>query len=122
MTDTTHTIEIDRPNLPLTCPFDDCDWSSQPMGDGARISHDHAARSHYEREHAGRVKIRVTLEREQLLGDRDPVEIADRAHDYMAEGDAPPGWDVAYTSAEVLDAADPHPSRDDADDVQEGDQ
>jgi len=68
-------------------------------------SHEHDAEMHYEREHAGKVRIKVTLEREQLLGTRDPQDIADAYFEKMQDKELL-GWDVAYSSVEVLEESD----------------
>lgn len=102
---------------PFDCPFDGCDWSSKrpnglgfdrPANEEYRI-HERRAEEHYEDEHAGRAKVRVTLEMEQRLGAQDPHDIADRYHDQFEERDDITGWDVAYAVAEVIEESDPHP-------------
>jgi len=88
-----------------TCPFPDCEWTYEYDGDdyGSRLSADHRAQMHYEREHAGQVEIQVTLERTQLLGGRDPEAIRERYHDEDWSG-----WAVAHVRTEVLEEADDH--------------
>jgi hypothetical protein len=87
---------------PKPCPFPDCNRQ-------LRTEHDSAM--HYEREHAGRVRVLVTIEHEQLLGDRDPQDVADAMHDRYADD-----FEVAWTRAEVVEPADDHSqlSEDDA--------
>lgn len=90
------------------CRFEDCDWSHEfdSDGHGDRDVASYRTRRHYEREHGGRVRIRVTLEREQILGDRDPHDVADRFHDSFE--DRVGGWDVSYAVAEVVEEPDDH--------------
>lgn len=101
--------EQDLEPVPFDCPIDGCDYTT--ASDGAyerdRLAHEHDAEMHYEREHAGRVRIKVVLETEQLLGGRDPMDVADHHFDRMSEDDRTPfGYDVAYTVAEVIEESD----------------
>lgn len=90
-----------------TCPFEGCEWSYESRRDDytAGLDADFKAEQHYEREHAGRVRIQVALEQEQMLGDRDPEEIRERVMDRF---ESEPGYEVAYVRTEVLDEADDH--------------
>lgn len=93
------------------CPFDGCDWSKEydPNSYDSGLDADFAAEMHYEREHAGRVRIRVTLEVEQLLGSRDPEEIGSRALDRWQEKTS---WTPIHTQVKVVEDADDHPPSD----------
>ena len=88
------------------CPFPGCEWSYDRDGDGYTdvLEADRRAHRHYEREHAGEVRIQVTLEKTQRLGDRDPAAIRER----LLEGLSVPGYDVAHARTEVLEPADDH--------------
>jgi hypothetical protein len=94
--------------LPATreCPFPDCEWTDDydPDSEGSVITSEFEAEHHYEREHAGRVEIQVTLERTQLLGTRETKDIRKR---YLDETDFT-GWDVASVRTRVLKEADDH--------------
>ena len=95
----------------VTCPFDGCDWSRRlayPDSPDADMMAEHKAITHYEREHAGRCRIRVVLESEQLLRHGTLEERIDRAHDRWADKDLGLGWDVAYVLGEVIEPADDH--------------
>lgn len=63
---------------------------------------------HYEREHAGRCRIRVVLESEQLLRSGTLQDRIDDAHDRWVDKDVGVGWDVAYVLGEVVQEADDH--------------
>lgn len=92
----------------LTCPFPDCGWSYEYEPNLVdELSLDYKRERHYEREHAGRVKIHVKLETTQLLGDRDLQDISDRYHDKMADK-LPPSMDLSWTAAEEIEPADNH--------------
>ena len=103
-------------NLPKTCPFDGCDWTPKLTGptdfqthaDRERW-HEQRATEHYERQHAGRVRVRAVLERDVLLGPRDPHDAADAALERLREREDILGFDVAYTVAEVVEEPDDHP-------------
>jgi len=96
-----------------TCPFEDCDWSYEYGAESYSTERDadyHAER-HYEKEHAGRIRIQVTLETEELLGEREPREIRERAIDRFEETSR---YDVAFVRTEVLEQSDDHPEIDSA--------
>lgn len=88
------------------CPFEDCEWSIEYDPDDCygEYDADYKSERHYEREHAGRVEIQVTLEREQMLGDRDPDDIRERV---LAEEDFG-AWAVAHVRTRVLEEPDDH--------------
>ncbi|PGF14417.1 hypothetical protein CP556_21385, partial [Natrinema sp. CBA1119] len=90
------------------CPFPDCEWAYEyaPDYDG-RLEADFRSEMHYEREHAGEVRIKVTLETAQLLGDRNPMAVAEHAHERFADKTTA-GYEVAYACAEVTEEADDH--------------
>jgi hypothetical protein len=99
--------ESDRRTEQLTCPFEGCEWEhnynpDSPWGREDAESH---AELHYERDHAGKVRIQVTLEREQLLGERDPEDIRERV---MNDFEEKSSYDVAFVRTEVLEEADDH--------------
>lgn len=98
----------ERATIPFDCPIEGCDYSTASEGayERDRLAHEHDAEMHYEREHAGRVRIKVVLETEQLLGERDPMDVADYFHDRFTDSDRPHGFDVAYTVAEVIEESD----------------
>lgn len=90
------------------CPFPDCDWSYEsrfPDSYSGELSADFRAEQHYEREHAGRVRIQVTLETEQQLGGRDPKEV--REH-FLERYEESTHIDVAYVRTEVLEEPSDH--------------
>lgn len=89
------------------CPFPDCDWDYRydPEQYYDELDKDFAAEQHYEREHAGRVRIQVTLEKEQMLCERDPREIRERLSEEM---EGVKGFSLAYVRTEVLEDADDH--------------
>lgn len=87
------------------CPFPDCDWEYEYRPDySGETSADYQSELHYEREHAGRVRIQVTLEAEQLLGGRDPDDIRES---YLERDDYRP-FEVAHVATEVFEPADDH--------------
>lgn len=90
-----------------TCPFKGCDWSYESRHDGysAELDADFKAEHHYEREHAGRVRIQVTLESEQRLGPRDPQDIRENVIERFEDTTS---YDVAHARTEVLEEADDH--------------
>lgn len=90
-----------------SCSFEGCEWSYESRYDGysARLDADFKVEQHYEREHAGRVRIQVALENEQQLGDRDPEDIRERV---MERFESEPGYEVAHVRTEVLEEADDH--------------
>lgn len=90
----------------LECPFSDCDWATEYDADcdASEISAENSAELHYEREHAGRVRIQVTIEKEQILGPREPKDIREREIERWEER----GHDVAHVRTEVLEEADLH--------------
>jgi len=73
------------------------------MGEHMR---DAQAEQHYEREHAGKARVQVVLEKEVLIGDREPHDLTDQALEQL--DDRVCGYDVAFSRAEVLDEADDH--------------
>jgi hypothetical protein len=89
------------------CPFEGCDWAVEfnPDNYHDELDADHRSEQHYEREHAGRVRVRVVLEYERLLGARTPQEVSDAAHEKWA--DKQPGA-LAFTYAEEIEPADDH--------------
>jgi hypothetical protein len=89
-----------------TCPFPDCDWETNYDAELDYGEHDAevAAEFHYEREHAGEVKIQITLESTQLLGERDPEQIRKRKMEQFEDE----GYDVAFVRTEVVEEADDH--------------
>jgi hypothetical protein len=89
-----------------TCPFTDCEWSYEydPDSYTSELDADFRAERHYEKAHAGRVRIQVVLEKEQLQGDREPKQIRER----MIERFEEQGHDVAYVRTEVLEEPDDH--------------
>lgn len=97
----------------ITCPFPECDWSHDydPDEFHDELTADHRAEMHYEREHAGKVEVQVTLEKTEQLGGRDPEAIRERVFDrpWM-------GYDVAHVRTKVLDEADDHSVLEDPDD------
>lgn len=95
------------------CPFPGCDWSDQyDPGDYAdELASEEMAESHYERKHAGRARVRVTLERTVMIGDESLGKIADRHHDKVVEevdDEALYGWEVSYAVAEEVEPASDH--------------
>jgi hypothetical protein len=94
----------------MECPFDGCDWEREYDPDDYydELMSDSYAQRHYEDEHAGRVRVRIVLEAEQLLGDRTAQEVSDAFHESWEEKDLPA--DLMYTYAEVVEEADEHPS------------
>lgn len=90
-----------------SCPFDGCDWSYEYRRDSytAELDADFKAEHHYERAHAGRVRIQVTLETEQRLGPRDPKQVRKQAIERFEDTTS---YDVAHARTEVLEAADDH--------------
>lgn len=89
------------------CPFPECDWSREydPNDEYGRAMTEASAEHHYEREHAGRVRVQVTLEKEQLLGGRATEDIRKRLSDEM---DGVKGYSLAYVRTEVLEEPDDH--------------
>ncbi len=91
----------------VTCPFADCDWSQEYKDDEhGRHLRDAKAEQHYEREHAGKARVQVVLEKEVLIGDRDPHDITDQALENI--DDHVNGYEVAWSRAEVLEESDDH--------------
>jgi hypothetical protein len=87
------------------CPFEDCDWTTDLHTENGRVIDDSACIIHYEREHAGRVRLQITIEKEVNIGSRDLEDI--REHELARwESD---GHDVAHVRSEVLEEADDHP-------------
>lgn len=90
------------------CPFPDCEWTYEYADDyDGRLDADFRSEMHYEREHAGEVRIKVTLETTQRLEDQDPAAVAERAHERFAERDTGP-YEVAYACAEVTEEPNDH--------------
>lgn len=88
------------------CPFPDCDWFDMydpGLEDDERGS-EHRATMHYEKEHAGRVRLLVTIEVEQLLGARSPSDARVHAMERFDRR----GHDVAFVRSEVIEEADDH--------------
>lgn len=102
-------VQYDRGTGEVTCPFDGCDWSdfTAPGPDMHMHAEDIAIR-HYEREHAGKCRIRVVLESERLLREGTLQERIDSAHDRWDGTDVGVGWEVAYVLGEVVQEADDH--------------
>jgi hypothetical protein len=90
-----------------TCPFEGCDWEYESHFDGysSDLDADFKAEQHYEREHAGKIRIQVTLESEQMLGDRDPKKVRENA---LERFESKVGYDVAHVRTEVLEESDDH--------------
>lgn len=91
----------------VTCPFEDCDWSQEfKCDEHGRLLQGGKTEQHYEREHAGKARVQVVLEKEVLIGDRDSHDLTDAALDQLE--DKVRGYEVAYSRAKVLDEADDH--------------
>ena len=97
-------------SVTVTCPFPDCDWEhtadwcSNEFDN--ELSADENATYHYEDEHAGRVRIQITLETEQLLGGRDPTDIRQYyLEKYQEKNDI---MDVAHVRTEITEPSDDH--------------
>ena len=90
-----------------TCPFPECEWSKayDPDGDLEEMYAEHFAELHYEREHAGKVKVQLTIEKEVQIGPRTPKDV--REH-YLDDFEPSPGWDIAHVRTEVVREADNH--------------
>lgn len=88
------------------CPFPDCGWSHEydPESYTSTLDADFAAERHYEREHAGRVRVQVVVEFERMLGGLSPREIREDLLEQWEEEHHP----VAYVRTEVLEEADDH--------------
>lgn len=102
----------DSPTVTRTCPFADCDWSHEyyPSNYSSDFEAGLEAEMHYEAEHAGTVRVKVTLECDQLLGARDVSEVSDSAHtrwERILEEEFQ-AWDLAYVGAEVVEEPDDH--------------
>lgn len=89
------------------CPYNGCGWHIEvekdwPEDEIAREDADHQAEMHFEREHGGRAKVRVVLEKEVFAHPgRELQDILDETHDEI-EDKAPAGWDVAFAYGEFL--------------------
>lgn len=93
------------------CPFPDCDWQTDyyTNENGDPVDAYPSVR-HYEQEHAGTVKIQVTLEFEQCIGTRDTTDIRNNFFERWSDK----GHDVAHVRTEVIDEADDHSQTKDA--------
>jgi hypothetical protein len=87
------------------CPFEDCDWTTELPTENGRVIDDSECIIHYEREHAGRVRLQITIEKELLIGDRDLETIRESELKRWEED----GHDVAHVRSEVLQETDEHP-------------
>lgn len=94
------------------CPFPDCDWSIEKELTfwADRQSLEYKAERHYEREHAGRVKVQITIESEFLHMGRDVEELRERHLDDPPVDDP---WEVAHVRTEVTEEPDEHPNPED---------
>lgn len=88
------------------CPFPECDWTHEytSLGPDGYPIDDYPTARHYEREHGGRIRLQVVVEKTQVLGSRSPREVRKQAFER---------WDdthheVAYIRSEVLEEADDH--------------
>lgn len=89
------------------CEFDDCDWSTEYIDDeSGRMVSEADREMHYLNEHAGKARVQVVLEKEVVIGDREPHDLTDQALDDLE--DHVRGYEVAYSRAEVLEEADDH--------------
>jgi len=93
------------------CPFEGCGWSIEvaklyPEDQMAREDAEHQAERHFDREHRGKARIKVVLEREVSPHPKqDLVEIIDHYHDQVADS-FPAGFEVAYAVGEWLEKSD----------------
>jgi len=91
----------------VDCPFEACDWSQEYINDEeGRMMKGAKAEQHYNREHAGEARVKVVLEKTVNIGDREPHDLSDSAHDELA-GEVP-GYEVAYAVTEVVEEASDH--------------
>lgn len=88
------------------CPFPDCDWEWDPDDNlvADNIIADHDAEMHYEKQHAGKVRIQVTIEWEELLGSREPADVREMAMERFEDSRG----EVAYARSEILEEASDH--------------
>lgn len=89
------------------CPFPDCDWSysREATFEGDAVSAEYRAEEHYERAHAGLVKVKLTFEAKRLHGDRDMGELRKSIFENPPEL---PGYELSYVGTEVIEEPDDH--------------
>lgn len=93
----------------MRCPFDGCSWHREfdPDDEFSKEMADHDSEMHYEREHAGRIRVQVTLEREYLIGNRETEDVRISELERFEKD----GYEVAHVRSEVLKEADDHPDK-----------
>lgn len=91
------------------CPFPDCGWTyevgEKPSYEDV-LQADERSERHYDREHAGRIQIQITLETEQQLGGRTPEEVREYYHDEWK--DRVGGLELAHVRTEILEEPSDH--------------
>lgn len=69
---------------------------------------EHQAEMHYEREHAGRVRVQMTWEMEHLLGELSAQEHRERLVERYGDERKFGGYELAHVRTEVIEEADDH--------------
>jgi len=97
-------------NAKRECPFPGCDWSDAYDAEdyADQIASEEAAELHYERKHGGKVRIQLTFELENCLGDRDPKEIRERYLDEFEDEYHFGGFQLAHVATEITEEPDDH--------------
>ena len=87
------------------CPFPECDWTYRYHSSdySSSTQADYQSDMHYEKEHAGRVEIQVTLEKTQLIGAREVDDIREQQFEREFLG-----WEIAHVRTNVKQEADDH--------------
>jgi hypothetical protein len=89
-----------------TCPFPECDWEYDPaFREPDTLDAEFAAEEHYEREHAGKIQIQITLETQRLIGERTPKEIREQ---FLERYEEKTYADVAHIRTEILEEPTDH--------------